>query len=88
MGKIYVGKPLATRNRRELIASLRPNYLKYLRADNGDLPEKFEQFPEAFPIRVRTCARRPNSQSPPVEGLSWLLGLWCFIAPDNDVLSQ
>jgi len=39
MGKIHVGKPLATRNRRELIASLRPNYMKYLRADNGDLPE-------------------------------------------------
>jgi hypothetical protein len=48
MGKIHVGKPLATRNRRELIASLRPNYLKYLWADNGDLPEKFERGAERF----------------------------------------
>jgi hypothetical protein len=39
MGKIYVGKPLATKNRRELIATLKPGMLKHLRADNGDLPE-------------------------------------------------
>ena len=37
--KIHVGKPLMSKSRRELIASLRPNYLKHLRADNGDLPE-------------------------------------------------
>ncbi len=42
MGKIYVGKPLVTKSRRELIASLRPNYLKHLRADNGDLPENMK----------------------------------------------
>ena len=45
--RLRVGKPLATRNRRELIASLRPNYLKHLRADNGDLPERWESFKEA-----------------------------------------
>ncbi len=41
MGKIHAGKPLASKSRRELIATLRPNYLKHLRADNGDLPEGF-----------------------------------------------
>jgi len=41
VGKIHVGKPLLTKSRRELIATLRPNYLKYLRADNGDLPKEF-----------------------------------------------
>jgi radical SAM superfamily enzyme YgiQ (UPF0313 family) len=41
MGKIYVGKPLVSKSRGELIASLRLNYLKHLRADNGDLPEGF-----------------------------------------------
>jgi hypothetical protein len=41
IGKIHVGKPLVTKDRRELIASLRPNYLKHLRADNGDLPKEF-----------------------------------------------
>jgi radical SAM superfamily enzyme YgiQ (UPF0313 family) len=39
MGKIYIGRPLKTKSRRELIAHLKPNYLQYLRADNGDLPE-------------------------------------------------
>ncbi len=43
MGKIYIGRPLRTKNRRELITTLRPNYLQYLRADNGDLPETFAQ---------------------------------------------
>jgi hypothetical protein len=47
MGKIHVGRPLVTRNRRELIASLRPNYAKHLRADNGDPPERWESFNEA-----------------------------------------
>ena len=38
MGKIYVGRPLKTKSRRELIASVKPHYLQYFRADNGDLP--------------------------------------------------
>ncbi|MGD9590222.1 MAG: hypothetical protein AB7Q37_12210 [Pyrinomonadaceae bacterium] len=42
MGKIYLGKPLETKNREELIATLRPNQLKYLRADNGGLPADFD----------------------------------------------
>lgn len=41
MGKIYVGKPLETKNRRELIATLKPHYLQYLRPDNGDLPAHY-----------------------------------------------
>ncbi len=40
IGKIHVGKPLVTKSRRELIASLRPNYLQHLRTDNGDLPKR------------------------------------------------
>ena len=41
MGKIYIGKPLKTKTRRELIASIKPHYWQYLRADNGDLPEGY-----------------------------------------------
>ena len=40
MGKIYMGKPLVTKNRKELIATLSPKARKFLRADNGDLPEE------------------------------------------------
>ena len=45
IGKIYIGKPLKTKSRKELIALLKPNYLQYLRADNGDLPEAKTQPP-------------------------------------------
>jgi len=41
MGKIYLGKPLETKNRDELIATLKPNQWKYLRADNGGIPAEF-----------------------------------------------
>jgi hypothetical protein len=49
LGKIHVGKPLVSKSRRELIASLRPNYLKHLRADNGDLPESAGYSAESLP---------------------------------------
>ncbi len=45
MGKIYLGKPLKTKTRKELIAGLKPHYWQYLRADNGDLPEGYEPPP-------------------------------------------
>ncbi len=41
MGKIYPGKPIETLNREELIATLKPNQLKYMRADNGGLPAEY-----------------------------------------------
>jgi hypothetical protein len=49
LGKIHVGKPLVSKSRRELIASLRPNYLKHLRADNGDLPENSGYCADSLP---------------------------------------
>jgi hypothetical protein len=48
-GKIHVGEPLVTRNRRDLISSLRPNHLQHLRADNGDLPERWRSLKEVPP---------------------------------------
>jgi len=41
MGKIYMGKPITVKSRKELIAGLKPHYLQYLREDNGDLPEGY-----------------------------------------------
>jgi hypothetical protein len=41
MGKIYPSQPLKTKTRAELIASLKPKDLQYLRPDNGDLPENY-----------------------------------------------
>jgi Radical SAM superfamily len=53
MGKIHVGKPVVSKSRRELIASLRRNYLKHLRADNGDLPESSDRSEEGHPDQSR-----------------------------------
>ncbi len=41
MGKIYVGKPIQTKNRKELLATLKPKMRQHLRADTGDMPEDF-----------------------------------------------
>ena len=38
MGKIYAGKPLEVKSRKELLASIKPQHRKHLRADNGELP--------------------------------------------------
>ena len=53
MGKIHVGQPVVSKSRRELIASLRRNYLKHLRADNGDLPESSDRSEEGHPDQSR-----------------------------------
>lgn len=39
MGKIYVGKPIKTKNRKELLTSLKPKMRQYLRPDTGDMPD-------------------------------------------------
>jgi radical SAM superfamily enzyme YgiQ (UPF0313 family) len=39
MGKIYVGKPLKTKSRKELLETIRPNQRQFLREDCGDLPD-------------------------------------------------
>jgi radical SAM superfamily enzyme YgiQ (UPF0313 family) len=49
LGKIYLGRPLKTKTRKELIAGLKPHYWQYLRADNGDLPEGYTPPPRPQP---------------------------------------
>ncbi|MEJ2244814.1 MAG: radical SAM protein [Acidobacteriota bacterium] len=41
-GKIYMGKQLKIKSRKELLATIRPRFWKYLRADAGDIPESIE----------------------------------------------
>ncbi|MBA2379521.1 MAG: B12-binding domain-containing radical SAM protein [Blastocatellia bacterium] len=43
MGKIYVGKPVKTKSRKELLETLKPKMRKYLRPDTGDMPETSEE---------------------------------------------
>jgi len=42
MGKIYHGRPLAVKSRKELLATIKPQHWKYLREDNGDLPDGWD----------------------------------------------
>ena len=56
MRRIYIGKPLQTLSRKELLATLRKNYWKYLRSDTGDMPEGWEEV-------VRAEAKK--SETPP-----------------------
>jgi hypothetical protein len=41
MGKIYVGKPLKVKTRKELLSSIKPKFWKHLREDAGDLPDEY-----------------------------------------------
>ena len=49
MGKIYLGKPLQVKTRKELLATIKPHQWQYLRADNGDLPEGYHEQKAAAP---------------------------------------
>lgn len=44
LGKIYIGKPFHVKSRKELLATIRPNQQKFLRADNGDLPDGWQPY--------------------------------------------
>ena len=46
MGKIYRGRPVKYKNRKELLATIKPQHWKYLREDNGDLPEGWGSEPQ------------------------------------------
>jgi hypothetical protein len=39
MGKIYRGKPMKVKSRKELLATIKKQHWRFLREDNGDLPD-------------------------------------------------
>jgi hypothetical protein len=42
MGKIHMGRPLAVKTRKELLALIKPHQQRFLREDNGDLPDGWQ----------------------------------------------
>ncbi|HSB15491.1 MAG TPA: radical SAM protein [Bryobacteraceae bacterium] len=42
MGKIYIGKPIAIKSRKELLATVKREHWVHLRRDTGDLPDDYE----------------------------------------------
>jgi hypothetical protein len=53
MGKIYVGKPLRIKTRKELLATIKPSMRQYLRPDTGDMPDDTAP-PKPAPEQPRT----------------------------------
>ena len=56
MGKLYKGRPITIKTRAELLASVRPNYWKYLREDAGDIPRSEPLAPSQTPERELATA--------------------------------
>jgi radical SAM superfamily enzyme YgiQ (UPF0313 family) len=53
LGKIYVGKPLQVKTRKELLRTIKPHQWQYLRPDCGDVPEDMP------PAQPKSQASRP-----------------------------
>ena len=45
MGKIYLGKPINVKTRKELLKTIKPAMRQFVRADTGDIPEDFASPP-------------------------------------------
>ena len=39
LNKIYLGRPMSIKSRKELLATIRPNQRVFLQSDTGDMPE-------------------------------------------------
>ena len=53
MGKIYRGKRLAVKSRKELLATIKQPHWKFLRPDNGDLPDGWDASLDSDPASFR-----------------------------------
>ncbi len=47
MGKIYLGRPINVKTRKELLKTIKPAMRQFVRADTGDIPEDFSSPPPA-----------------------------------------
>ena len=45
LGKIYMGRPMTVKSRKELLSTIKPQHWKHLREDNGDLPDGWQKAP-------------------------------------------
>jgi hypothetical protein len=47
MGKIYIGKPINVKTRKELLKTIKPSMRQFVRTDTGDIPDDFASPPQA-----------------------------------------
>jgi hypothetical protein len=45
MGKLYIGKPINVKTRKELLQTIKPSMRQYVRRDTGDIPDDFASPP-------------------------------------------
>lgn len=64
LGKIYRGRPAQFKSRKELLATIKRPHWKYLRPDNGDLPDGWETAADSdearTPLRVLGATLSPG----------------------------
>jgi hypothetical protein len=51
MGKLYIGRPLNIKTRKELLETIKPHQYQYLRPDTGDMPAGYAPPPPPTPVR-------------------------------------
>jgi hypothetical protein len=54
MGKIYLGKPITVKTRKELLKTIKPSMRQYIRTDTGDIPDDFVPPPAAAEAKKRS----------------------------------
>lgn len=52
LGKIYLGRPLDIKGRKELLATIKPHQWQHLRPDNGDVPQGGARIPRILTARA------------------------------------
>jgi hypothetical protein len=60
MGKIYPGKPLTIKTRKELLKTIKPAMRQFVRADTGDIPDEFVPPPPAAEDRQEIIRLSPQ----------------------------
>lgn len=56
MGKIYMGRPMTVKSRKELLSTIKPQHWKHLREDNGDLPDGWQKAPPEPAAELRVVS--------------------------------
>ncbi|MBM3734154.1 MAG: B12-binding domain-containing radical SAM protein [Acidobacteria bacterium] len=56
MGKVYIGRPLEVKSRKQLLSTIKPNHWRHLRADNGALPDGWTAESTESPLRVLSAS--------------------------------
>ncbi|MFN0119299.1 MAG: B12-binding domain-containing radical SAM protein [Blastocatellia bacterium] len=60
LGKIHIGRSFPVKTRKELLQTIRPQHQKFLREDNGELPDHWEPYKPAVKEAAPRVESRPE----------------------------